>query len=184
MYDRIDTVIPDCFELKADIKHDRRGRFVKVMHKEELARYGVKAEFVEEYYTVSMKGVVRGMHFQRPPMDHEKLVYCVYGDVLDVVVDLRLGSPTYGKFLSLTLSADNGNMLYVPKGLAHGFCALSETAIMMYKVSSYYSPKHDDGVLWSSVGCDWPVKNPVLSDRDMGFVELKHFDSPFYYENT
>ena len=119
------------------------------------------------------------MHFQLPPMDHVKMVYCVEGKVLDAVVDLRKGSPTYGRFDLFELSAAKANSLYIPKGMAHGFCVRSERAIMVYKVSTVHSPAHDAGLLWNSMEIPWPIAEPILSERDAAFPRLDTFVSPF-----
>ena len=158
---------------------DVRGRFVKVFHEQEFMAQGLEHNFAEEYYSVSYKSVIRGLHFQMPPMDHVKMVYCVEGEVMDVVVDLRVGSPTYGQYALFDLSAAKSNSIYIPKGMAHGFCALSDRAIMVYKVSSIYSPEHDAGVLWNSVGIPWPLEQPCISDRDQNLPALLDFESPF-----
>ncbi len=175
------TAIPGCYEIQPRIFDDARGRFVKVFHRNVFAEHGLKVDFSEEYYSISRQGVIRGIHFQNPPMDHVKVIYCVQGEVFDVVVDLRLGSPSYGKSVTLTLSADKGNCVYIPKGLAHGFCATSESATLIYKASTEYSPEHDTGILWSSIGIVWPSASPVLSERDRGFITLSNFKSPFIY---
>lgn len=181
MFDVRSTEIPGCYEIQPRVVDDARGRFVKVFHRDAFAEQGLEVNFAEEYYSVSRKGVIRGMHFQTPPMDHAKMVYCVQGDVFDVLVDLRLGSPSYGKTASFNLSANKGNYVYIPKGLAHGFCATSESATLVYMVTSVYSPEHDTGILWNSIGISWPAKNPVMSDRDRGFIALADFKSPFVY---
>jgi dTDP-4-dehydrorhamnose 3,5-epimerase len=121
------------------------------------------------------------MHFQAPPSDHVKLVYCVHGEVMDVVLDLRKGSPTYGQAESIRLSAERGNYLYIPKGIAHGFCATSDVATLVYKVSTVHDPLNDTGVLWNSFGFSWPTPEPVISARDYSFKTLSAFDSPFFY---
>lgn len=118
------------------------------------------------------------MHFQRPPHAHSKLVYCTSGTILDVVVDLRIGSATYGDHVSLEISSDTGNILYLSEGLAHGFYAITD-ATVVYNVSSVYSPESDTGVLWSSIGMNWPDDSPDLSERDMDFPTLAEFKSPF-----
>ncbi|WP_323140462.1 dTDP-4-dehydrorhamnose 3,5-epimerase [Massilia phyllosphaerae] len=176
------SAIPGCHEVLPRIMHDARGSFVKVFHADAFRELGLETAFTEEYYSHSHKGVIRGMHFQTPPADHVKMVYCVQGEVFDVVLDLRVGSPTYGQATTFTLSAEAGNYLYIPKGLAHGFCAVSDTATLVYKVSTVYAPENDAGVLWSSVGVDWPVDAPILSDRDARFSPFSEFESPFTYE--
>ncbi len=182
MFELRPSGIPDCFQVQPRIFADVRGRFVKVFHKEAFIELGLATDFVEEYYSSSNFGVVRGLHFQAPPVDHVKLIYCVQGEVFDVVLDLRVGSPTYGKISTFTLGADLGNYLYVPKGLAHGFCVTSEKATLVYKVSSVYSPQHDTGILWNSANIDWPTNTPLLSDRDLSLPRLAEFVSPFSYQ--
>lgn len=174
--------ISGCFELQPRVIEDARGRFVKVFHEQAFKTQGLETNFAEEYYSVSHKNVVRGLHFQRPPMDHVKMVYCVAGEVMDVVVDLRVGSPTYGQCELFELSAAKANSVYIPKGMAHGFCVLSQQAIMVYKVSSIYSPEHDAGILWSSADIPWPTTDAILSVRDESFPKLDQFESPFRYE--
>jgi dTDP-4-dehydrorhamnose 3,5-epimerase len=174
--------IPGAMELRPLVQEDERGRFVKTFHREVFARWGLGIDYAEDYYSLSYKGVIRGMHFQVPPMDHAKLVYCVLGEVQDVLLDLRRGSPTYGGHATLSLSAAAGAIVYIPTGVAHGFCALSETAILVYKVSQAYSPEHDRGVLWSSAGIPWAEHDPILSNRDRAHVSLSSFASPFVYQ--
>jgi len=173
--------IPSCFEIILEVFKDERGSFVKIFHQDVFQEYGLEIYYAEEYYSFSHKGVLRGLHFQLPPMDHVKLVYCVSGKVLDAVVDLRVGSPTYGEFETFELSAEKANMIYIPKGLAHGFYVLSESAIMMYKVTIVYSPEHDRGIRWNSVGIPWPDEKPIISKRDSEFPDFKDFKSPFIY---
>ena len=123
---------------------------------------------------------MRGFHFQVPPADHAKLVYCSSGAVFDAAVDLRVGSPTYGECFSLTLDAVEGRMLYLPSGVAHGFCATTADATLHYSVTSLHDPVRDSGIRWDSVGIAWPVDGvPVVSERDAGFARLDEFDSPF-----
>lgn len=179
------TAIPGCFQLVPDIRADERGSFVKTFREDLFREHGMATSFAEEYYSLSKRNVVRGLHFQLPPHDHAKLVYCVQGAVLDAALDLRRGSPTYGQHVTFELSAENGHMLYLPAGLAHGFCTLGEQAVMMYKVTSAYAPQHDSGIRWDSAGIAWPddvQRAPLLSARDQGFATLAEFDSPFVYE--
>ncbi|OGU15716.1 MAG: dTDP-4-dehydrorhamnose 3,5-epimerase [Geobacteraceae bacterium GWC2_53_11] len=178
-----ETAIPGCFEIFPRILRDERGVFVKTFHYDAFLRHNLNIDWREEYYSISYCGVLRGLHFQLPPHDHEKLVYCTAGSVLDTVVDLRKGSPVYGQHIQLELSAATGNMLYLPRGLAHGFYVLSESATMHYKVSSVYSSEFDAGILWSSAGIQWPDANPKISSRDSSFPDLGHFSSPFSFIN-
>lgn len=182
MFDLRPTAIPGCFEIQPRVFEDARGRFVKPYQRDAFARHGLQTAFAEEFYSRSRKGVVRGLHFQTPPEDHVKLVYCVQGRVFDAVVDLRVGSPAYGKACTFELDAERGNCLYIPRGLAHGFCALTDDATMVYMVSTAHAPQHDSGILWNSAGIDWPVAEPLLSERDAGFVPLSRFASPFRHE--
>jgi len=121
------------------------------------------------------------MHFQVPPQEHVKLVYCIEGVIFDAVVDLRRNSPTCGKFNTFTLKGDDAKLLYIPPGIAHGFLVQSESAIVLYKVSSVYSPVHDIGIHWNSAGISWPTPNPIVSARDEAFPALSCFESPFVY---
>lgn len=174
-----ETKLEGCFELTPEVHKDERGIFVKTFHKDTFAEKGLETHFAEEYYSVSRQRVLRGLHFQTPPMDHVKLVYCVLGKVTDVVLDLRKQSQTYGKFETFELDADKHNMIYIPKGMAHGFYVLSESATLLYKVTTIYSSSNDSGVLWNSAGVPWPDDNPIMSERDKGFARLEDFDTPF-----
>lgn len=176
------TMIPGCYELLPRVLVDTRGRFVKTFNVEQFAALGLRTDWVEEYYSVSVKGVLRGFHFQLPPHDHDKLVYCANGQVLDVVLDLRIGSPSFGKHCTFDLNVDAANIVYVPKGCAHGFYTLSDQALMMYKVTSVYAPDADAGICWCSAGVAWPDAAPQISARDASFPALSQFSSPFRYE--
>ncbi|MPN01148.1 dTDP-4-dehydrorhamnose 3,5-epimerase [bioreactor metagenome] len=173
---------PGCYELFPNIRIDSRGTFVKTFHQATFDELHLEIDFAEEYFSVSHKGVLRGMHFQTPPYDHTKLVYCVDGEVLDVLVDLRLGSPTYGEFEVFNLNSIACNMLYIPPGLAHGFYVMSNRAIMMYKVTTLYNPEHDCGILWNSIAIPWPSDRPLISERDNNFQAFDEFRSPFQFE--
>lgn len=173
------TAIPGCYEILPTLRKDARGVFIKIFHAPEFKQLGLDCEFREEFYSVSKKGVLRGLHFQTPPAAISKLVFCVEGDILDVVVDLRKKSKAYGKALTMKLSTRSANMLYIPKGCAHGFYALSKKVVMLYKTSGVYSPAHDAGILWSSVDVEWPSKSPAISPRDASFPSFTDFKSPF-----
>jgi len=177
----IETKLPGCYELEPNVFKDERGLFVKTFHEEIFKERGLATEFAEEYYSFSHKGVLRGLHFQTPPMDHAKMVYCVSGKVKDVVLDLRVGSPTYGKYELFDLNSDKCNIIYIPTGMAHGFYVDSESALLMYKVTTIYSPENDSGILWSSAGIPWGDDTPIISNRDAGFPSLADFKSPFRY---
>ena len=179
--DLIKTQIDGCYELQPNIFDDARGRFVKIFNETEFGSFELETAFKEQYYSVSKKNVVRGMHFQQSPFDHVKLVCCLQGAVFDSVIDLRVGSPTYGKSETFELTADKANSIYIPKGVAHGFCTLSDEAILIYNVSTVYSAECDAGILWSSGDIAWPVQDPILSARDRNFPSLDRFISPFKY---
>ena len=175
------TSIPGCFEILPRIRHDARGRFVKVFHVDFFGANRLQTRYAEEYYSKSVRGVIRGLHFQAPPMGHAKLVYCVEGRVQDVALDLRRGSPSYGNYELFELSAEGANMAYLPEGVAHGFCVLSDTATLVYKVSTVYSAEHDAGLLWSSANIPWLVDDPIVSARDRAPPPFIDFVSPFVY---
>jgi dTDP-4-dehydrorhamnose 3,5-epimerase len=175
----LESSISGCFEIIPEIKLDNRGQFVKIINKDFFLSNSFEFEFSEEYYSKSYNGVIRGLHFQVPPYDHIKLVYCIEGSVFDAVVDLRKESSTFGKFETFELDENKGNILYIPAGLAHGFCVTSEKATMVYKTTTLYSAMHDKGILWNSVDIPWPEKTPIISDRDKKFDSLKNFVSPF-----
>jgi dTDP-4-dehydrorhamnose 3,5-epimerase len=176
------TAIPGCFEIIPNVFTDDRGSFVKTFHRELFEQQGLEVEWREEYYSTSRKGVLRGLHFQLPPHDHAKLVYCTVGEVLDVVLDLRVGSPAYGTHEMRLINGTNAHMIYIPKGCAHGFYTVSEQVTMMYKVSTVYAPAHDAGVLWSSAGIPWPDDAPIMSERDKAFPMFAEFTTnPFRY---
>ena len=175
------TAISGCYQVQPMIHDDERGRFVKTLRESVYAQHGLRCDFSEEYYSTSRRNVLRGMHFQEPPFDHEKLVYCVSGSVLDVIVDLRTGSPSEGHCISVELDDVDCHAMYIPRGCAHGFLTRSESATLVYKTTTEYSPEHDAGVLWSSVQFDWPLDEPVLSERDRNFPALQDYDSPFRY---
>ncbi|WBS02779.1 dTDP-4-dehydrorhamnose 3,5-epimerase [Pseudoduganella sp. SL102] len=177
------TSIHGCYELSPGVFRDQRGSFVKVFHEELFQARGLASHFAEDYYTLSRRGVLRGLHFQTPPHDHAKLVYCPHGAILDVALDLRLGSPTHGQHVMLELSAEKANMLYLPPGLAHGFYALSEQALVAYKVTTIHAPESDSGVHWDSAGIPWPDREPVISPRDSALVPFDRFASPFKFQS-
>jgi dTDP-4-dehydrorhamnose 3,5-epimerase len=179
--DLLKTQINGCFELQPKIFDDLRGSFVKIFNEIEFDKLGLETIFKEQYYSISKKNVIRGMHFQLPPFDHVKLVSCLQGAVFDVVIDLRLGSPTYGQSQTFELTADKANSIYIPKGMAHGFCTLSDEAILMYNVSTEYEPEYDSGILWKSIDLSWPTQNAILSVRDNALVPFDKFISPFFY---
>jgi dTDP-4-dehydrorhamnose 3,5-epimerase len=174
-----------CYLITPKVFTDVRGSFVKTYHETNFRDMGIEFDFKEEYYSVSNKGVIRGMHFQTPPHDHIKMAYCPKGAVFDAFVDLRKGSPTYLQSAHVQLSQENANILILAKGVAHGFCSLEDGTIMVYKTTSEYVSNSDSGILWSSCGIDWPTiaNSELLSGRDKTSLSLKEFDSPFVLES-
>jgi dTDP-4-dehydrorhamnose 3,5-epimerase len=175
----ISTPLKGCYQVRPFLAQDERGTFVKTFHTEQFSSLGLPIDWREEYYSSSRKGVIRGMHFQTPPYDHEKLVYCMQGEVLDVVLDLRMGLATYGRYIAVKLDAARGQGLIIPKGMAHGFLALTEAVMMAYKVTSVYASENDAGIRWDSFGLDWGVDQPIVSIRDRAHPKFSEFDSPF-----
>lgn len=158
---------------------DQRGSFVKTFHHSSLQTDGIDFELRESFYSISAKDVIRGMHFHHPPYDHDKIVFCTDGAILDVALDLRKNSGTYGQSVSARLSFENNNALFIPKGFAHGFLTLHEKATTFYLVSGEYNKDSDDGVRYDSFGFDWNLVKPMLSERDLSFLPLGEFHSPF-----
>lgn len=171
--------LPGAMVLQPRVFKDLRGTFVKTFHSDLFAELGISFSPQEEFFSISRKGVLRGMHFQLPPHDHHKLVYCVKGEVLDVIVDLRRSSPRFGQSASVALSEENQHVFFIPKGFAHGFLSLTDDSVMVYKTDHVYAPSSDTGVRWDSIGFDWPEPAPALSDRDLAFPPLEEFDSPW-----
>lgn len=176
--DILKELLPGCFLLKAKRFEDERGCFVKTYNEGLYKTLGIDMNIREEFYSVSRKNVLRGMHFQLPPHEHEKHVYCTHGVVRDVLLDLRTG-PTYGNVASVELSGCNGRILFIPKGIAHGFLALTEEALMLYKTSTVHAPQADYGIQWDSFGFDWGQVDPIVSTRDQQHISFADFKSPF-----
>lgn len=174
-----ESKLKGCFKLTPKTFTDERGQFTKIFHEKTFKDLNLETKFKEEYFSISHGGVLRGMHFQTPPEDHVKLVYCSHGSILDVVLDIRHGSPTFGMFDTFELNGSKGETLYIPKGFAHGFYTLSESATMVYKVSTMHAPSNDKGIHWDSFGMEWPSKNPIVSARDSALPPLKQFITPF-----
>jgi len=179
----VPTRIPGCIEIIPQVRSDPRGTFVKTFASSAYFAQHIDLNLAEEYFSVSRYGVLRGLHFQLPPVDYHKLVYCIQGEVFDVLVDLRTGSPTYGQFETFQLNGESVHILYIPSGIAHGFQVTSAAATLVYKVSAEYSPEHDHGIRWDSLNIPWPVNAATLSPRDQHFPAFECFDSPFYFDS-
>lgn len=159
---------------------DHRGIFIKTFHHQQFAEAGIDFQLKESFYSVSHQHVLRGMHFHAPPHDHAKIVFCTQGSILDVALDLRKDSPTYGQTVSCELSHENHRALYIPKGFAHGFLTLTQQATTFYLVDGVYNAEADGGVLYNSFNFNWPITQaPILSNRDNQFLPLSEFQSPF-----
>ena len=154
--------------------NDKRGFFMEAYHKEKYAKLGISIDFIQDNLSFSSAGTLRGLHYQHPH-GQAKLVQVLDGHVFDVTVDIRSGSPTFGKWFGINLSDENRKQVFVPEGFAHGFCVLSDTVLFSYKCSDLYAPDCEGGVLWSDpdIGIEWPVKEPVLSEKDAKYPRLK-----------
>ena len=173
------TYIEDLLIIEPQLFKDERGFFYESYNKNNLNSSVV---FVQDNESKSYKGVIRGLHFQVPPFEQTKLVRCVSGNILDVVVDLRTNSKTYGKCFSIELSSENNKQLFIPKGFAHGFQVLSNEAIVNYKVDKYYNPDSDLGIIWNDkdLSIDWKLNiEPFLSNKDLKLMSFKDLKSPF-----
>ena len=173
------TFIEDLLIIEPQLLKDERGFFYESYNKNNL---DINIVFVQDNESKSYKGVIRGLHFQVPPFDQTKLVRCVSGNILDVAVDLRTNSKTYGKFFSVELSSENNKQLFIPKGFAHGFQVLSNEAIVNYKVDEHYNSDSDSGIIWNDkdLSIDWNLDiKPILSPKDLKLKSFKSLKSPF-----
>jgi dTDP-4-dehydrorhamnose 3,5-epimerase len=163
------------FIIEPDVFADARGFFMETYHQNRYREMGIDVTFVQDNLSFSRQGTLRGLHFQYPRAQ-AKLVQVIQGKVLDVIVDIRRGSPTFGRWAGIRLSDQNQKQLFVPENFAHGYCVLSDTAIFTYKCSEFYSPEFEKGICWSDpdIGIEWPIKDPVLSDKDSRYPVLKH----------
>ena len=181
------TDIEGVYIIKPRVFGDARGYFFESYSKREFEEKVGKVDFVQDNESMSKKGVMRGLHFQRPPFSQSKLVRCVKGSVLDVAVDIRKGSPTYGKHVAVELTEDNHLQFFIPKGFAHGFVVLSDVAVFQYKCDNFYHPEADGGIsiLDDSLGIDWKIstQTAILSEKDTKHPLLKDFDSPFDFND-
>lgn len=179
------TSIPGVMILEPRVFQDARGYFFESYKEKEFNTEVAKVKFVQDNESCSTRGVMRGLHFQRPPHAQAKLVRCVRGAVLDVAVDIRKGSPTFGEHVAVELTEENHRMFFIPKGFAHGFAVLSDTAVLQYKCDNYYAPEADGGIsiLDESLGIDWriPIEEAILSEKDKNHPLLMDFDSPFEF---
>ncbi len=170
----IATAIPDVILVKPRVFGDHRGFFMETWQQRRYAEAGMPEQFVQDNISLSRQGILRGLHYQHP-QGQGKLVYVLQGEVYDVAVDIRIGSPTFGRWVGETLSADNKRQLYIPPGFAHGFCVTSDTALFAYKCTEFYNPAAEGCVRWDDpeIGITWPVRSPSLSDKDRAAPPLK-----------
>jgi len=176
--------IPEVILVEPKVFEDERGFFMETYKTPDFVAAGIKGNFVQDNHSRSTKGVLRGLHYQTPPFAQGKLVRVVRGEIFDVAVDIRKGSPMYGKWVGVILSEENKNTLYVPEGFAHGFYVLSEITEVTYKTTNVYSPQCEAGVIWNDedLNIKWPVKEPILSEKDKMWPTLRKADIKFYYE--
>lgn len=179
MYQINRTSINGCLELVPNIFTDHRGTSIKPFHSDTFKSLGLEYNFSEDLMVTSRKGVLRGMHLQKPPFQQAKLIYCVRGSIFDVAVDIRKDSPTYGQYVGFYVDAIKHNIIYIPSGFAHGYLVLEENTTVVYKMSSVYSPEHEAGFRWDSAGISWPQLNPILSDKDKNLPDFDNFVSMF-----
>jgi len=201
----ISEPLPGVKVLRPFVFEDTRGNFVKPFHADQLATHGITIHVQEEFFSTSAAGVLRGMHFQTPPHAHQKIVYCITGRVLDVVLDLRKDSSTFGQSAGFELSAANRHIVHIPVGFAHGFYSLEDNSCLVYKTDAVHAPAHDGGILWNSFGFPWKESTefklkveveevaslepklaastvpfaPTISERDCKFPTFAEFASPF-----
>ncbi|HQP46722.1 MAG TPA: dTDP-4-dehydrorhamnose 3,5-epimerase [Flexilinea sp.] len=176
--------IPGLLIVEADVFNDTRGFFIETYQQSAFINAGIDKPIVQIDHSRSKKNVVRGLHYQLNPMAQGKIVDVIDGEIFDVTVDLRKGSPSFGKWFGINLGIGQGKLLYIPEGFAHGVCALSETADIIYYCTQVYAPEYQRGILWNDPELDitWPVKKPVLSDKDKQLPLLNQADNNFVYE--
>lgn len=165
--------------IKNNILFDNRGAFLKTLNKEIFEDNGITFEIKEQYFSYSKKNVIRGMHFQNPPFHYSKLITVISGEIIDVILDIRKDSKTYGKVFSIKLTQKKGVSIYLPKGIAHGFLTLKSNTILSYLQSSCYNSEHDSGIKYDTINFDWGILNPILSKRDLKFESFKNFITLF-----
>ena len=174
----IEKELKGLFEIELNPFEDYRGFFMRTYDSNIFIQYGLNREWVQENHSSSaQKGTLRGLHFLNMPHTDAKLIRCVRGEIFDVVVDIRKNSATYGKWISIILSEKNKKSLFIPRGFAHGFCTLSENCDIIYKHDNFYNSEFDSGILWNDLdlNIEWPVRNPILSDRDISLQTFSEF---------
>jgi dTDP-4-dehydrorhamnose 3,5-epimerase len=175
--------IPEIILVEAKSFSDSRGFFLEIFKESSFFSYGISTRFVQDNFSNSIRGVLRGLHYQNNPKAQAKLVTTLKGKIFDVAVDIRKNSPTYGKWVGEILSGENHKLLYIPEGFAHGFCVLSKEAEVLYKVNREYSPEHEKGILWNDpeINIKWPIKKLILLEKDLQLPILKEAENTFMY---
>lgn len=174
--------IPDVTLIEPKHYPDERGYFLESFKESEFVSNGIKTRFVQDNFSHSIHGVLRGLHYQKNPKAQAKLVTTLRGEIFDVAVDIRKNSPTYGRWIGEILSEKNHKLLYIPEGFAHGFCVLSEEADVLYKVNNEYSPENERGIIWNDpeINITWPIDQPILQEKDSKLSLLKNTDNNFH----
>ena len=175
------TKIEGLFIIEPRVFEDKRGHFFESFNKKAYTENGIDTDFVQDNQSLSQKGVLRGLHFQSPPFAQAKLIRVISGSVLDVAVDIRKNSPTYGKHLSIILSNENKKMFFIPEGFAHGFLTLEDNTIFSYKCSNFYSTESENTILWNDnlLNINWGIDAPILSEKDKSAQPFNDFITPF-----
>lgn len=177
------TIIKDVVEIQPTVFEDNRGHFFEFYHKQAFINAGIECDFVQDNQSASLKNVLRGLHFQKPPFAQAKLCRVLKGSVIDIAVDIRKNSPTYGKHISILLNDQKKNMLFIPEGFAHGFITLEDHTIFQYKCSNYYNKESEDCILWNdlNININWSIENPIISEKDKIGKKFTDFKTPFSY---
>ena len=175
--------LPEVISIKSNSFLDSRGYFLESFRESDFISNGINTRFTQDNFSHSIQGTLRGLHYQQNPKAQAKLVFCMRGEIFDVAVDIRKKSPTFGKWIGRILSESNDELLYIPEGFAHGFCVLSDEADVLYKVNQEYFPEHDRGIFWNdpTINISWPIKNLILSEKDLVLPLLKDADLNFVY---
>lgn len=175
------TFIEGLLIIQPTVFGDHRGYFLESFRKDKLEQEGVTSDFVQDNQSMSKKDILRGLHFQKPPYAQGKLVQVIKGAVLDVAVDIRKNSPTYGKHVAIELNEENKTMFWIPPGFAHGFLTLKDDTIFAYKCTNYYNPASEGSIAWdsTSLNIDWGISSPILSEKDKNAIDFSAFSSPF-----
>jgi len=174
-----ETEIRGVISIQPRLFGDERGYFIETFNEEKYASFLNGVQFKQDNLSKSKRGVLRGLHFQAPPFDQGKLVSVIQGSVLDVAVDIRKNSPTYGKHISVVLSGELKNQLWIPSGFAHGFLSLEDDTIFSYKCTNVYAPNHEGCLLWNDFDINWGISDPIVSEKDQVGLRFINFESPF-----